>query len=194
MLPGNNIAPLASAGIFLPNSHSSYGDDTFLRGGVNLFDGSKGIDFQTWHAHIVGGNTIRLEPLTSGSSVDLVISGVTAASVAFDRAMNPNYAYCIGPRLGGGCALKWFDTNVNAYVTTAFPNEKNILVVHDDSRDIASSTSDVICAYQRGHGVYWRQQRDRYSIEYTAAAAITSDLTAIGMGTQWRFLFRTSPA
>lgn len=186
MIPGNQIASLASAGSFLAKHSVIYGQVNLFRGGTSIGDGSAGIDVQDWRCRLAGGNSIVVEPLTIGATVTLPMPGVTAASAAFDRNMQPAIAYTVADQ----SFLRWYDTIAAAFVTSQFPQATNVMVVHDDVRDTSTSTSDVIVTYQRGTGVFWRQQRDRYTIEYTATASTQGKLSAFGMGTQWRMLWQ----
>lgn len=188
MIPSNTISVLSSGGSLLPKHFAAYDTETYFRGGVSVADGSQGIDVQDWHCRI-SGDDIVIEPLTSGTGVTLHMTGVQAASAAFDRNMQPAVAYVVG----GECYFLWFDTITQTFVTTHYPSVRNIMVVHDDVRDSSAITSDVMVTYQRGPGVFWRQQRDRYGVEYTAAAHAPGELNAFGMSNQWRLLWRCTP-
>lgn len=188
MIP--SISPLTSAGSFLPQKFVTYGVDCFVRGGVAYLDGSQGIDYQTWHGHLDLAGLLTVTP-DVGAPITRSFPGAIAASVAFDRGMALAIAVTYP---GPSCQFTWFDTNINNYVTSIFDGANfNMLACHDDVRDISSSTSDVICSYQRGHSVFYRQQRERYLIENVGAVAAAGNLVACGMGTQWRFLWKTQP-
>jgi hypothetical protein len=58
----------------------------------------------------------------------------------------------------------------------------------DDKRALASATNDVILAYIRAGGLYYRQQRDRFAVEYVVGTGVgsSSRIVALGMGANMR--------
>jgi len=66
--------------------------------------------------------------------------------------------------------LNWYDTTIPGQTTTSYPGIVTPRVSLDDKRMLQSQISDVIFAYIRSEGgqnrIFYRQQRDRYTIEY----------------------------
>lgn len=120
----------------------------------------------------------------------MLVPGVRYVSGGFDRGMNIALAY---ETSDGKSYFYWFDTVPNQYVTTEYTGISNILACHDDVRDSASSTSDMILTYEKSGSIYWREQRDRYLVEYLATDAPVGHLTGFGMGNAGRALWRTDP-
>ena len=157
----------ASSGVFLLKRYVEHGVAGLVRGGSDIGSGTLGIDFQDWLCTFDAAN-IYVTPQTSGASLTLAMLNVTQATVAMDRSNQPNIAYIAL----GVCKLRWWDATSNSFATTVFSGATRIFVVQDDPRDPMSSSSDVVVAYQGADtGVYFRRQRDRYSVEYTATAA-----------------------
>lgn len=176
----------AGSGTFLAKRYVEHGVANLVRGGSVVGDGSLGIDYQDWQCTFDVAN-IYFTPQVSGTAVTVALANVTQASAAMDRSNQPNIAYIAL----GICKLRWWDATTSVFVTTTFAGATRVLVVQDDPRDPMSSTSDVVVAYQGADtGVYFRRQRDRYTIEYTAAATMNRVLTAFGMGTGNRLLWR----
>lgn len=179
----------AGSGAFVAKRYVEHGVANIVRGGSTLADGSAGIDFQDWQCTFDDVN-IYVLPLTSGAGATVPMIGVSQASAAMDRSNQPNIAYIAS----GLCRLRWWDANAHVFTTTTFVGATRILVVQDDPRDPMSSSCDVVVTYQlAAGGVYFRRQRDRYSIEYTAAAPADAGvrvLTSFGMGSKNRLLWR----
>lgn len=118
----------------------------------------------------------------------LQVDGVTEVGLAFDLNMNPNICYVAG----GQTYLHWYDTSIQDFTTTSFGiDTKSPQITLDDNRLELSTSSDVIFAYVRGSSVYYRQQRDRYTVEYYVGE-VPEDLTLvqIGMNSKYRFQFK----
>jgi len=157
----------ASSGVFLSKRFVEHGVASLVRGGSSAGIGTSGIDFQDWLCTFDAAN-IYVTPQVSGTGLTLAMLNVTQATVAMDRSNQPNIAYIAL----GTCKLRWWDATINSFVTTVFAGATRILVVQDDPRDPMSSSSDVVVTYQGADtGIYFRRQRDRYSIEYISTAA-----------------------
>lgn len=153
-------------------------------GGVAIENPSLGLLYQAW-TFWLDGSAIKCGPLTGGETVLLSVSGATSVSGTFDRNMRPSVAYAVGDT----GYLWWFDTVTNGMVTTAFPGISEIRVAHDDKRPTADFRSDVIVAYTRAGSLFYRQQRDRYTIERLLATDLVGQLRNMGMTTALRLQF-----
>lgn len=139
-------------------------------GGFDLQDSSRGLLCNIWRTRILGNGTqivLDAEPANiDGQKVPalIVITGtnITEVSTTFDSNMNPAIAYVED----GTPKLYWFDTLAGMQVTTDYPGIITPRVSLDDKRPMQSAIRDVIFTYIRDGQVYYRQQRDRYTIEY----------------------------
>jgi hypothetical protein len=151
------------------------------RGGVALNDPSQGLNVRDW-AVWTDGATVWVAPDPELSPAVPLISGtgISEVSVAFDQSMQPSLAYVEQ----GTTKLWWFDTVANAMTTTTFAGCRTPMLTLDDKRDIATTNgnSDIIFAYVREGLLCWRQQRDRYNVEYQLGAVPTANSRIMGMG------------
>jgi hypothetical protein len=138
-------------------------------GGIAINDASQGLLYQRWRAILfrpgepdsyVQLDAREVEPFTL-----VELPNVTEISISFDQLMRPTLAFV----RNGVAYLRWFDSVPGEYVTDEIG--AGILtprVTMDDKRFIASEgyqLSDVILAYIRNGNLYYRQQRDRFTIE-----------------------------
>ena len=157
---------------------------SFTDGGVALDDPSLGLMYQVWSAKIEDDKIILY---ASNRPETVLYEGLnlTAVSLAFDRNMRANYIYTEG----GVTYLRWYDTSVNAMVTTTLGAD--YITPHidmDDKRPEASDISDIILAYVRDGALCYRQQRDRYRIERVLDVEWVG-IKKIGMSINYRFQF-----
>lgn len=190
MLPDDVLStiPVVSS-LLLPDGRQGGMLYDFEMGGVALNDGSEGIELQLWVCWVDRSNNVRVRAM-AGSGAGTVLfnqPGIIRVSFSFDSNMQPAVAYEIGDEV----RFFWFDSVSAGYVTTTYADARTPRVVHDDKRDFAASKSDVILAYLRGNSLYFRQQRDRYLVEYPLEAGLpkTLRLANLGMGTNYRLHF-----
>lgn len=183
-------------------------------GGLALQDSSRGLLCNIWRSRILNNKTdivLDAQPANAdGQVVDssTLITGIniTEVSISFDQNMNPAIAYVED----GTPKFYWYDTTIPGFTTTSYPGILTPRVSLDDKRSLQSSISDVIFAYIRNEGgqnrLYYRQQRDRYTIEYDPTedldpttrdeyrdmVDLSPGLIKIGMNRQLRmqFMFR----
>jgi hypothetical protein len=137
----------------------------YERGGIALQDPSQGINVRDWTADLQG-DTVRVYPSdTPGSPTSLFTeSGITSISLAFDQNMNAAIAYVAN----GTAKLYWYDPVIENYnVFVIGGGAISPVVCHDDKRDFVVLTggSDVLLFYIRADKFYYRQQRERYTVE-----------------------------
>lgn len=131
-------------------------------GGVALFDASQGLMVQVWEVRVVSGTTIQVKPEAGATWTDVTTdTAITEVALAFDQNMRPTVAYVAG----GVAKLYWFDSLAVAFVTTFFAGASSPVVTMDDKRALEMTANDVLFFYIIAGTVYYRQQRDRYTIE-----------------------------
>lgn len=169
------------------------------RGGVNIFDGSKGINVKDWTFYLWGPGVWAVEgtevSLGKGWLVyELDPAKVLELSCTFDRNMDPQIAW----RTAEGCFFRWYDSAAEDYVVTHFPNATRILLTHDDVRDESQAESDVICTWLEAGRIYYAIQRERYTIVNevtTPAPGRVIELHNFGMTRgyrlQWEYTYGT---
>ena len=138
-------------------------------GGRAIQDPSAGLLFQRWRARLFNegeaDSFVVLDARDVPEFVWLTVPNMTEISFTFDANMQPAVAYVAN----GQAFLSWFDSVPGQYVTT--PLGAGIItprVTLDDKRLVGSNgyqQSDVILGYIRNGNLYYRQQRDRYTVE-----------------------------
>lgn len=138
-------------------------------------------------------NAVKVLPLGDAGPATTLFSlaGITELSFSFDRSMRPAVAYM--KDFQG--FLYWYDTTINAYVTSSLGFIRSPRVTHDDKRYRADQTSDVLVAYLKNDALCYRQQRDRYTVERILASGIPIEmkLTQAAMTDQFRVEFQVDP-
>ena len=95
----------------------------------------------------------------------------------------------------GIARFRWWDSLTSSYQITDLPaGSTSPRASLDDKREFALGSSDIILAYIRDGNLYFRQQRDRYLIEYILypdlnLAIIDPRIQDVGMGINLRFQF-----
>jgi hypothetical protein len=174
MMPDNELSSRAVVDDLLAPDIS--GRPTLLtdyeRGGIALQDPSQGLNVREWTAQVVLDD-VRVYPSESPGSYTTVITvpGITEISLSFDQNMNPTLAYMVGSQ----AFLYWYDSVPEMMVTTELDaGVYSPFLAMDDKRDNAnrSGTNDILLFYLLNGGLYFRQQRDRFTIEYPLAEGI----------------------
>jgi len=165
-------------------------------GGVDIGDAGLGMQVQVWQFRIAG-DTLQVGPDPNGPWTDfLAAPSTTELSGTFDSSMNPVVGYV----QSGITKLFWFDTSVLQYVVTEFPGASSPRLSRDDKRDSQASIADAIFTYLKDGKLYYRQQRDRYGVEYFLMDAPegTIRLGRFGMNEglrlQWEFITTVAPS
>lgn len=154
-------------------------------GGIALNDPSQGREVQTWRCRVDAG-VVKVGPVGGVETAVFTVVGVlTSLSLAFDSNMAPTFAYVED----GVQKLRWFNTLTAAIQTDSFAGASDGRVSTDDKRDWAAPLSDVVFAYARGGVLYYREQRDRYLIEYTVGPTEGLSLRRFGMNAAGRLQF-----
>ncbi len=191
MLPGDgSLSGVAHIGTFLePAGVRTVPLVDVELGGTALNDGVAGLYVQLWTVRYARPDVIVSAP-TSPDTVLFSREGITELGLAFDQNMSPFVAFV----QEGAAKYWWFDTQAGGHVFSDLPvGSITPRCGMDDKRDVLLAGSDIILAYVRGTNLYYRLQRDRYTVEYLLKTAAGSSLVNIGMNTQHRFQFRLMP-
>jgi hypothetical protein len=186
MLPNNQLSEIPVPGTFVGGRALPITTVTdYEDGGIGLNDASQGTQYQIWKARLVGDDVLLSAPNTP-EFVVYSAGGITEISFTFDQLMRFALAFV----QGGQSKLLWYDTSVSSTVITVLASDvTNPRVVLDDKRINQSASSDIILAYKRGTSLYYRQQRDRFTVEYLLATNITQKLNKIGFSNKLRLQF-----
>ena len=165
--------------------------EDFQSGGVDIGDTSENQFFAVWKGWL-DGNDIYCQREDESNSPYLITSdaGITEISFCFDQLMRPYAAYVAN----GTPSLYYFDTVLNNFTTVYFAGVLSPkLTLDDKSRyGISSGISDVMFFYLRNREIFYRMQRDRFSVEYLfagglpQASGIIERINKLGMDRGWR--------
>lgn len=154
-------------------------------GGIALNDPSQGLQYQVWVAYVRDG-TIYARPEDGGAETAITSdTNITEVSLSFDQNMRPTLAYVAN----GVTKLYWYDTQIGGPTTTTFAGAFSPFLTLDDKRESQLGTSDLLFFYLRDGSLYYRQQRDRFGVEYQLATGIpvsVDRIVRVGMGTNLR--------
>jgi len=178
-IPGNSTSTTPVVADYLSPDDSVTGPlGDHEQGGKAIGDVSEGLSYQKWTASYHNSDVI-ITPATFGSPVILFNKpDIIELGIAFDQLMNPFVAYTIGSVVW----YWWFDPTVPGQVHSQLPaGASSPRCCMDDKRVSQVGVSDIIFAYIRSSNLYFRQQRDRYTVEYLFASTVVGTLETIGM-------------
>lgn len=157
-------------------------------GGKDISDASEGLEVKIWKAEVTEAGEVYFSAPEVPQALYITLPGTTEFSFTFDQNMRPVLAYM----QAGEAKFRWYDALTGTYVTTTLPVGSNYpKVALDDKREYQTTLgdNDVILAYLRAGTLYYRQQRDRYEVEYTLASVPNARLLRIGMNMVGRLQF-----
>lgn len=168
--------------------------EDFEAGGIALNDSSQGLAYQVWHLIYdddesspgYGNFTLRAES-TGDVSVPLNVPNVTRVGLAFNQ--NMDVFICYETR---DCEAKfyWYDPLLADHATsTLVAGSQSLACCLDDHRITQTGTSDIILAYIRSGTLYYRQERDRFTIERSLGSVGAATLDKVGMTKNLRLKF-----
>lgn len=186
MLPAHILSTTAVPGPFLEPDNLPYDPLVdYELGGVAIRDASQGLLVKTWACRLSGNDVIA----SAADVADVVLftrAGITEIAFCFDQNMNP----CVTFMQAGVLTLWWFDSSVPGQVFTTYDGITPRVCL-DDKRANQTGASDIILTYVRDGQLYFREQRDRFLVEYFLADVTGFTLKKFGMNTvlrlQWQF-------
>lgn len=187
MIPNNALSSSAIFSAFLvPEKAEPLVD--FEWGGVDLLDPSQGLMVKIWKC-FYHDDWICITDNTTTHQI-IQVSNVVHLSLAFDFNMHPTIAYTAVSVLGRKSFLYWYDTALGAQITTEYGVDYLFPQLSlDDHRLHQSANADIIFSYIKNNNLYYRQQRDRFTIERLLESGLSEDveLRQTGMNTKNRF-------
>jgi hypothetical protein len=160
-------------------------------GGVALNDPSQGLQVKPWKARLSYDAATSIGGIYIGApDVEEVLfysqRGITEMSLAFDQNMQPFICFM----QNGQAKYYWFDPTIPGYTTaTMAAGVTSPKCCIDDKRKIQTGTSDIILAYIRAGNLYYREQRDRFTIEYLLKTGVVGEVLKVGMTHINRLMF-----
>ena len=186
MIPNHSLSNPALPATFLVGNVEEANDLVdFEEGGVALNDSSEGLQVQVWRIEIVGGSEFIISAPNTMATTLFSAAGSTEVSLAFDQNMRPAVAFV----QDGVAKFRFFDALVGAQVIREYPGAVNPRCTLDDKRPSQSAASDIILAYTISGALYYREQRDRFNVEYLLSPTTPGKLVKVGMSTGNRLQF-----
>jgi hypothetical protein len=138
----------------------------YERGPVALNDPTSGLDYQNWTIRWIPstGDFTYEAPNTPRTAVHNA-SNVTELSGSFDQNGNPFITYVESDV----AKFWWYDPTIPGDTVSLLPaNSLTPRCTHDDKRRIAAegNLSDIILCYVNAGDLFFRQERDRYEVQY----------------------------
>lgn len=195
MLPGGILSSPAQPAAFIAPRNSVLPRPELVDqhlGGNDINDASAGVQVQIWTADASDGTNVYLSApsVVIPELVLTVMDGIAWVGLAFDQLMRPVIVYT---KPDDSAWIYWFDGSADAFVSTELPVGSGIpFTCLDDTRALEGGSSDVVVAYVRSATLYYRQQRDRYDVEYSLTSvdpAKTFMQMGMNAGNRLQFLF-----
>lgn len=151
--------------------------ESWEMGGVGISDPSGGLTYQLWHGVLdLGTGTVLLDAPNTPQFVLYSEAGITQMDFSFDQNMKPCLAFT-----KNGVAYFWWYNVVNLqYETITLTGAMTPLTLLDDKRADLLGSSDIILFYLRDGRLYYREQRDRFTIEYDSQITGVKRLVRVG--------------
>ncbi len=198
MIPGNALSLSVMFSPFqYPDNIPVLNVEDYQMGGIGLSDASQGLQVQAWYIHITGTPVLNNIVISAPNTQPIILfsaPNITEVSLSFDQNMRPAVAYVSQ----GNSLFRWYDTTIPGYTII---NLASTIVsprcTTDDKRatEITLGLSDIILAYINNNTLCYRQERDRFTIEYVLLANLNTiipnpSLNKIGMNTIERLQFQ----
>lgn len=198
MMPGNALSPIPiPAGFIYPDNIPVYNTTDYQLGGIGIADASQGLQVQPWFLELSGtptNNNVVISATNTQPTILFSAPDITEISLSFDQNMRPAVAYVSQ----GNPKFWWYDTTIPGYtiinLTDGITNPRCTL---DDKRlrEINLGLSDIILAYINNGNLCFRQERDRFTVEYVLYANLDTiisnpSLNKIGMNILERLQFQ----
>lgn len=163
---GETLSSLPITAHFLsPDDLETYPLMVFEAGGIGLNNPNEGLYYQTWTLRYepASGNVVISAPNQTATTL-FTRSGITEIDLTFDQNMEPFVAFVEN----GDAKFYWYDTQLGSTTFTNLPSGSlTPRCSLDDKRDFQDAANDIILAYVHAGALKYRQQRDRYTVEYT---------------------------
>lgn len=161
--------------------------EDFEDGPIEISDPSSGLMYQVWQG-IASDQGVRLvRDAGEGEGTDVLTQlNITEMSFTFDQNGRPSVCYT----QYGQTKIYWYDAAVAGMATTVIGSGiGSPKIFLDDKRQTQTAISDMIVGYIKQKQLCYRQQRDRFGIEYVLATNVEGRLQKIGMGNNLRLQF-----
>ena len=206
MIPDNpNIYQVTDSNRYLlfpwlePDARSTNDNELedYEYGGIAIQDPSLGLQYQVWTGYWnPADSTAYLQPEDTALAPIPIFTESDVVEFCFTFDQNMRWVAATR-KADNTVQFRWYDSQVEAYVTSHFSGITSVRLCHDDKRaaQVNSGVTDVILTYSRAGAVYWRIQRDRFLIEYSKSLPISGNfrISHFGMSKGNRLQWRIGP-
>ena len=161
-------------------------------GGIALQDASQGLQVQAWMVWIDDvKESVWISSPTHPASILFTLSNLTEVSLAFDQNMRPFIAFV----QFGNARFWWYDSLSASQIFSDLPSGSvSPRCTLDDTRPLEVAASDIILTYINNNNLFFRAERDRYTIEYVLQTNLSTLVAAptinkVGMNNRERLQF-----
>ena len=131
--------------------------------GIALNNAFEGLQYQDWTFYVDGPNIMVKPDNGPATVVHSPGPGILELSGSFDSNMNPVVVWTGADLVTW---LRWWNPQTVSYALSTLPALRSPRLTLDDKRASQTVNRDVLLFYIRGETVCYRQQRDRYQVEY----------------------------
>ena len=192
MLPSNQLSNVPISGDWYYHEDSPAGSGVaYTEGGPVLLSPADGTLGTTWRLKLKNNKYVYLESLTYPETLIHTGTSISWISIAFDVLMNPAYIWVDQ----GETFLSWYDSAIPGRTITSFGFGLVTPTIDlDVKKQMHSEYADIIFAYLKADKkLYYRQQRERYTIERLLDDGPYVSIVRTGMNKLNRFQFMLIP-
>lgn len=165
---GNYLSSILMADHWIePDDRENYPLIDYESGPIALNDPSEGQFYQAWTLrYFPDSGDMTLEAPNTPRTVQFNRPNINRISLAFDQNGNPFVAFVEN---GTDAMYWWYDPVPASTVFAALPaNSLTPVCTQDDKRSNMAATgiSDIILCYVLNGNLYFRQERDRFTVQY----------------------------
>ncbi len=200
MIPDESLSDNPVLGQWLSPDDKGYAPlEDWELGGVALFDVSQGLQYQAWKLVLEGNDLVVYPQVTGPRQVIYTVedgSRVDAIALSFDQ--NMNWTALVYTDDTKETFHYWYDSSTPGYRISVYTDMISARLTLDDKRpeQLRTGGTDVLLAYLKvnpetdGMALWYRQQRDRYGVEYLLGDFPTAtSLGRVGMNSVGRVQF-----
>ena len=178
-----------------PSSYNNYGNPPNVSfavknvtiGPAALNDASEKLNDKFWATYFEPGTKdIILDDLIGGTTA--IVNeplGIKRIGLAFDQNANDAYAWITDTNI---LKIRFFDGSIPDDVILTLGTAQDVVITMDMKYQPPNPVSDILVFYIRDKAIFYRLQRDKYSIEYTTPVTDgANQLIDSGIRTDYRF-------
>ena len=161
--------------------------EDWARAGVDLLDGTQGLDKKNWHGFLEDEYICVEADGVPKTQLYRVGKGCEWISFSFDQ----NMFFCVAYQIGNMAFFYWNNVALHEYELIELGEAIHPTVRLDYVRDVGKGDSELILSYIKNGDLCIRVQRDRFTKEYNVNRNAGNVIVQCGFTTQNRFEWKT---